>query len=322
MYSKRVAVLRGGPSEEYSVSMNTGRAVLESLSRQNIFCKDIIITKNGEWINEGKVMPINKIFEGIDIVFLALHGSFSEDGEIQKMLQTLKIPFTGSSSLSSAIAFNKALTKDIVEREGVLTPKYKVITNDQLDDIYDITNQIISDIGPEYMVKPNTSGSSISTQLVRNSVTLQTVIEDTLKKYDSIIVEEFIRGKEATVAVLEDFRGEEIYTFPITEIIPSRKFPFFDYQAKYSGETETVCPSSFSYRERVLLQDYATHIHKTLGLSQYSRSDFMVRDNKVYFLETNTLPGLTSESLYPKAAKAVGLEFDDLISHLLNTCAK
>lgn len=317
MFNQRVAVLRGGPSEEYSVSMKTGRAVLDALDRKNIYTKDIVITKNGDWLEDGKIKPLDKLLRSIDIVFLALHGNFSEDGEIQKILQTMKIPYTGSSSLASAIAFNKALTKDILQKENILTPKYKVIN--QTDDLKEIINEITSEFGPEYIVKPVASGSSIATQLARNQTLLESIVSDTLENYESIIVEEFIRGKEATVAVLENFRDESLYTFPIVEIIPPRKYPFYTNEAKYSGETQIICPSSFSYQEREQLQNITTHVHKTLNLSQYSRSDFIVRDNKIYFLEVNTLPGLTNESIFPKAAKTVGLEFDDLIEHLLLT---
>ncbi len=319
MHNLRVAVLRGGPSEEYSVSMKTGRAVLDALDRKNIYSKDIVITKSGEWLEEGRVKPLGRVLESIDVVFLALHGNFSEDGEVQKILHTMKIPYTGSSSLASAVAFNKPLTKNILQKENILTPKYRTVNQDQRDILGKIVEEIISDFGPEYIVKPSAGGSSIAAQLVRDKVLLEEAITDILENYESIIVEEFIRGKEATVAVLENFRGESLYTFPIVEIIPPRRLPFYNNEAKYSGETQIVCPSSFSYRERDQLQNITAHVHNTLNLSQYSRSDFIVRDNKVYFLEVNTLPGLTNESIFPKAAKTVGLEFDDLIEHLLLT---
>ena len=321
MINQRVAVLRGGPSEEYSVSMKTGKAVLDALERKNILNKDIVITKNGEWLEEGKIKPISNTLEGVDVVFLALHGGFAEDGEIQKILQNFRIPFTGSSSLPSALAFNKPLTKDILSREGILTPKHRVIHSYELQELDEITTDITEEFGPEYIIKPTASGSSISIELIRSKFSLQEGIERLLEQYDSIIVEEFIRGREATVAVLENFRDKELYTFPIVEIVPPRKFPFYNYEAKYSGETQIICPSNFSYAERDLLQNITEHIHKTLNLSQYSRTDFIVRDNKIYFLEVNTLPGLTNESIFPKAARTVGLEFDDLITHLLETAS-
>ena len=321
MTDQRVAVLRGGPSEEYAVSMKTGKAVLEALDRKNISSKDIVIARNGEWIEEGKVKSVNSVLEGIDVVFLALHGDFSEDGEVQKILQSFKIPFNGSNSLSSALAFNKPLTKDILSREGILTPKYRVVHSYEVEKLDEISNEITDGFGPEYIIKPTAGGSSISAELIRSKFSLQEGIERLLEQYDSVIVEEFIRGREATVAVLENFRDKDLYSFPAVEIIPPRKFPFYNYEAKYSGETQIVCPSNFSYTERDLLQNIAEQIHKTLNLSQYSRSDFIVRDNKVYFLEVNTLPGLTNESIFPKAAKTVGLEFDDLITHLLATAS-
>ena len=318
MNNTRVAILRGGPSDEYSVSMRTGQSVLNALRHKDIYAKDIVVTKNREWLEDGKNRDENSVFTGIDVVFIAMHGSFSEDGEIQKILQRNKIPFTGSSSLSSAIAFNKALTKDILSKQGILTPKYKLVSKESLD-VRELIKEIRAEFDSEYIIKPVSNGSSIGTILVKNPDLLERSLEEAFNYSDNLMIEEFIRGREVTSAVLEDFRDKEIYAFPAVEIITPRESPFYTYEAKYSGKTEFVCPSNFSYRERDQIANISEQVHRILNLSQYSRSDFIVRDKKIYFLEVNTLPGLTKESIYPKAAKAVGLEFEDLIEHLLNT---
>jgi D-alanine-D-alanine ligase len=134
-----------------------------------------------------------------------------------------------------------------------------------------------------------------------------------------LLVEEYITGREATCAVLEQFRDQSTYVFPVIEIIPPADQPFFTTTAKYNGTTREICPGNFSYTERSKIAELAEFIHQSLGLSQYSRSDFILKNGTPYFLEVNTLPGLTNESLFPKAAAAVGLSFSDLVTHLVET---
>ena len=323
MDNLRIAVLRGGPSDEYSVSMKTGIAVIDSLKKQGASVRDITVSREGEWLEEGKVKTTDSALTGIDVVFIAMHGAYSEDGEVQKILQRQHIPFTGSSSLSSALAFNKALTKETLSNHGIVMPMHATISRSQLeeDDIDAIVADISRNFGPEYIIKPTANGSSIGMTLVRDKNVLKESLAQTFNntKSESLIIEEFIRGREATSGILEGFRNETFYSFPAVEIIPPREHQFFTNEAKYSGETEIVCPARFSYRERQKIAEVSTMVHEVLNLSQYSRSDFIVRDGEVYFLEVNTLPGLTNESIYPKAAESVGLAFDDLIEHLVLT---
>lgn len=323
MDNLRIAVLRGGPSDEYSVSMKTGTAVIDSLKRKGVSVRDITVSREGEWLEEGKVKSIDSALTGIDVVFIAMHGAYSEDGQVQKVLQRQHIPFTGSSSLSSALAFNKFLTKETLRNYDIVMPQHATINRGQLEeeDIETIVADIRASFGPEYIIKPTANGSSIGMTLVRDKNDLKDSILQafTNSKSDSLLIEEFVRGREATSGILEDFRNERLYNFPAVEVIPPREFQFFTNDAKYSGKTEIVCPARFSYKERQKIAEVSTLVHEVLNLSQYSRSDFIVRDGQVYFLEVNTLPGLTNESLYPKAAESVGLAFDDLVEHLVLT---
>jgi len=168
-------------------------------------------------------------------------------------------------------------------------------------------------------LKPTGGGSSIGAKHAGTPAVVKASIEALLDAYDSVMVEEFIRGKEATVAVLEDFRNTPLYALPAIEIIPPGGQPLFSYENKYDGSTKEICPGRFSYHEKATLEEAARVVHKHLNCSHYSRSDFIVRDGEVYFLEINTLPGLTSESLVPKAAQAVGLSFSQLIDHIIRT---
>jgi D-alanine-D-alanine ligase len=136
---------------------------------------------------------------------------------------------------------------------------------------------------------------------------------------DECMIEERIRGREATCGLLENFREHALYALPVIEIIPPATHDFFSADVKYTGETTELVPGRFSYDEKIAIADASTIVHTALGLTQYSRSDFMIRDGEVYFLEVNTLPGLTPQSLFPKAAEAVGLSFSALVDHLVKT---
>lgn len=319
MRNKRVAVLRGGPSEEYAVSMKSGSAVLNALDKLDYPYKDIVITKQGEWLEAGKVREPDKALEAVDMVFIALHGSYGEDGQVQRILQRKHIPFTGSRALPSAIAFNKELTKNTLRPHGIQMPRHRRIDRSELDGIDVEIPHIFAEIGAELFIKPVANGSSLGASYVPNAEILRSALTELLEIYDQVLVEQFIRGKEATVGILHDFRGESLYALPAIEIVPPSGEPMFSHENKYNGQTEEICPGRFSYHEKAKMAEVAALVHKIIDCDHYTRSDFIVRDGDVYFLEINTLPGLTDQSLFPKAAAAIGLEFNQLIEHLVET---
>lgn len=316
---KRVAVLRGGPSAEYAVSMKSGSAVIDALKNLDYSYKDIVITKKGEWLDGGFVRQPELALDAVDVVFVALHGAYGEDGQVQRILQRKQIPFTGSRALASAIAFNKELTKQTLKPHEVLMPRHRRVNRSELADIDSEIPNIFSEVGNELFVKPIASGSSLGVRYIPNAETLKTALSELLAVYEEVMVEQFIRGKEATVGVLNNFRNESVYALPAIEIIPPGGSPLFSHEHKYNGQTEEIVPGRFSYHEKAKLAEIAVLVHQVIECDDYSRSDFIVRDGEVYFLEVNTLPGLTKESLFPKAAAAVGLEFPELILHLVES---
>ncbi len=322
MNHKRVTILRGGPSAEYEVSMRSGANVLRALQKHYTTVTDVVITKQGDWIYGGLVRPPEQVLAATDVVFIALHGTYGEDGEVQKLIQRHNIPFTGSRSLPSAIAFNKHLTKETLKQYGVRMPDHHVITADQIEDLATIVQDLSERFGPDYFVKPLASGSSVGVEFVREGDDLASVLQQALTQSDRVLVEEYIRGREATCGVLEGYRDQDYYLFPTIEIIPPREYDFFTTEAKYNGKTEEICPGNFSYTERIAIAELTELVHKALGLSQYSRSDFIVRNGQPYFLEVNTLPGLTAESLLPKAAAAVGMSYEELVVYLIETATR
>jgi len=318
---KRVAVLRGGPSAEYSVSLNTGNAVLEALKKLGYPYKDLVITKKGEWLDGGFVRQPEQALNAVDVVFIALHGTFGEDGQVQRILERKKVPYVGTRALASGIAFNKELTKRTLMPYDIKMPRHRRVSKMELDRLEEEVPNIFIEVGNELFVKPIASGSSVGAKHIPTESALHDALNELLQEHNDVLVEEYIRGKEATVGVLDNFRDEQHYTLPVVEIIPPRSAVFYDAQNKYDGSTDHICPGRFTYHEKAALEEVARTVHRVIGCKHLSRSDFIVRNGDIYFLEVNTLPGFTEHSNYPLAAAEIGLEFPKLVEHLVENAA-
>ncbi len=316
MTKLRIAVLRGGPSGEYEVSLKTGASILKHLP-EKYQAHDIFISKDGAWHREGVERSPERALVGIDAVINALHGEYGEDGKVQQILQQLGVPYTGSDSLASALAMNKILTKQAFENHGIKTPYYAVIRRG--DNVEEKTAYVFSHFLLPFIVKPASSGSSLGVTLVKNFNDLFPAIEKALAVSDSVLVEEYIKGREATCGVIDNFRNEKTYALLPVEIVQGKEHDFFNYEAKYGGGTEEICPGRFSEAEKQEIQKLARDVHEKLGLRHYSRTDFMVHPRRgIYALEVNTLPGITSESLLPKSLAAIGASLGEFLDHLIS----
>jgi D-alanine--D-alanine ligase len=313
--SLRIGVLRGGPSPEYDISLQSGGNVLRQLSETHRPL-DIFISKNGVWHMHGLPRKPEKIFPHIDIFWNALHGVFGEDGKLQKILDSHGVKYTGSGAFASALCMNKKISKEIFAKNGLKTPRHVVIKRN--DDISEKSKEIFKTFLMPVVVKPVSAGSSIGVSIVDTVPEIIDAVRSAFKHGAGVLVEEYVKGKEATCAVLENFRGKPIYAFLPIEIRPSAKF--FDYDSKYVADaSEEICPGHFFEEEKKTIENYARLAHSALGLSQYSRSDFIVAPKRgVFILETNSLPGLTEQSLLPKSLSAVGLSQKDFIHHVLS----
>lgn len=318
MSRARVAVLRGGPSDEYDVSLRTGGAVLESLDSDEFEPLDIVITKNGEWLHDGRTRYPESIIPAVDVVFIALHGAYGEDGALQRALDRFGVPYTGSGAYASGLAMHKGFTKDHLKNTNILLPHHYIIQNGDGISPHRHAGHIREQFGPEYIIKPTCSGSSIGISLVSDTRILGDSIAEALTHESEIIVEEYIRGREVTCGVIERFRSHDLYALPVIEIVPPPSSQFFSHAVKYTGETQEICPASFSTSEKMQIEESAKSVHRELNLRQYSRADFIKAPNGLYFLEVNTLPGLTNESLFPKALSAVGSSHKEFVSHLIH----
>lgn len=316
----RVGVVRGGPSKEYEVSLKTGSAVLSSLPKHKYLVHDILISKEGIWHFHGVPKLPVEIFPHIDVVFNAMHGTYGEDGQVQRLFDQFKIPYTGSGAFPSAISMNKLNTKKYIENLNIKTPKHKVI--EVRDDIRDQIVNTIKLLGLPLIIKPVSGGSSVGITLAKTEDEFAEGIRTAFENDKQILVEEYIEGKEATCGVVDSFRNEKYYSLIPVEIIPNRDNLFFDYGAKYNNESIELCPGNFTSTENEELQRLAKEIHEHLDLRHYSRSDFIVSKDGIYFLEVNTLPGLTQESLIPKALSASSITLPEFLDHIVETTLK
>lgn len=314
MARTRVGVIRGGPSSEYEVSLKTGAAVLKNLP-EKYEPVDIFIAKKGEWYSRGLITRPERVLPHIDVAFIALHGKYGEDGQIQKMLESHRVPYAGSEPLSSALGINKHLAKEAFKKQGLKVPYHTLLRGGEMNE-----RQIVDayrKIPQPCIVKPVDGGSSVGICLARGFFEFKRALKNAALHSPTVLVEEFISGKEATCGIIEHFRDTPHYALPPIEIVPPRGKTFFDYDAKYSGASQELCPASFSAPVKREIEEMARAAHKALGLRHYSRADFVVSPRGVYLLETNSLPGLTEQSLLPKACSAIGLSFPQFLDHVL-----
>lgn len=321
MKKTRVAILRGGPSSEYEVSLRSGHRVREHMP-DKYDAQDIFIDKKGNWHHDGVIKSPEKILRHFDVIFNAMHGEYGEDGKVQKILETHNMPYNGSDSFASSLAMNKIKTKQALALHGIKTPKFTFIkrdeyTNGDLAEIY-------GSMPRPMVVKPSAAGSSVGVFLVNSFEELLNAVNEVFKVGDTALIEEFVSGREATCSVMDHSNGCDLYTLFPVEIKHNKKGGVWDYESKYADELhEIICPSAFSPAVKAAIQEASHTAHSALGLRHYSRSDFIVNDkDEVYFLEVNTLPGLTETSLHPVALESAGISMAQFIDHVLTLALK
>lgn len=314
MSSIRVGVLRGGPSLEHEVSLKTGESVLRNLP-EYYSAKDIFISKEGEWHLDGKPAHQERIFRQVDVIFNALHGEYGEDGKVQQLLEVFGVPYTGSGVLASALGMNKILARQAFKSAGLKVPSgFEIVLE---NGFAETAKKIFKNMPPPWIIKYPSGGSSVGVSIARSFGDLAGALEKVSSFSSKILVEEYIKGREATCGVIDEFRNQKHYALPVVEIIPPAKNEFFNYDAKYGGETRELCPANFDMATKKEIEKLAMVAHNSIGARHYSRSDFIVSKKGIYILEINTLPGLTAESLLPKALSAVGSSHKELLEHLI-----
>ena len=299
MSNLNLIILSGGNSSEREVSISTGKSMYDSLVK----------TENVKLLEfQGNIENYISQLKKADLVISALHGGDGENGEIQSVFEKNNICFTGSDSKSSALALDKNQTKLIANDNEIPTPKWMMF-NAKIG----IENQLneITKLGFPLVVKPADEGSTMGLKIIQEELELVDALNFALNFSESVMFEEFIPGRELTVGIL----GDEF--LPIVEIIPSHEF--YDYECKYTaGMSNYICPAKVGNILTEKIQNDALKLHEKLGCRRYSRVDFRLNENnEFYMLEINTLPGMTSTSLLPKAAKAKGISFEKLLNKII-----
>ncbi len=286
----------GGLSREREISLRSGKAVAAALKSRGY---DVVEIDVGRDI-AGRLQQ-----EKVDLVFLALHGRYGEDGTMQGLLEILGIPYTGSGPLASGIAMDKVLTKRLVEQAGIRTPHWKTISRNEVPQVN------VSPLPLPVIVKPNSEGSTIGTLIVREEKEFRPALEEAAHYDRVILIEELIEGTEVTVGCVG---GKAL---PVLEVVP--KSGFYDFTSKYTkGMTEYIVPARIPKAMSDHLSRVSERIYALLNLAGFARADFMISTSgNDYFLEVNTIPGMTETSLVPKAAAAAGISFEELCETLL-----
>lgn len=348
MKKLKIGLIFGGKSGEHEVSLKSAKEVWNSLDLEKYEIIPIAITKRGNWLigekgheymrlhlpKAGTVggvsieqsqslvaiqdkQSLSNFSEGdsemeLDLIFPIGHGTYIEDGKLQGMLDTIGIPYVFSGTLASALAMNKQKTKLVAKNAGLKVAKEVIVNKNKKYNI----EKIINKIGLPVVVKPLESGSSVGMSICKEKAELENSINKAFEYSNEVMLEQFIKGRELTAAVLGN---EKPKALPIVEIIP-KVSDFFSYEAKYQdGGSDEICPADIPEDIRKKAQRYALKIFKAINCQDLARADFIWNsgDNKLYFLEINTIPGMTSASLAPKAVKATGMTFPQFLDKLI-----
>ncbi len=317
---KNIAVVYGGDSSEYVVSVKSAKNVLESIDA-SIFNVWAIEMRNGEWNvfkDEKNIAPINKsdfsfeyngTIHKFDFAYITIHGTPGEDGILQAYFNLLKIPYSSCGVSSSALTFNKFFCSNFLRSFGIPMAKQMRFLKGESIDI----DKVVDTVGLPAFVKPNSGGSSFGVSKVKSKAEIIPAIETAWKESNDVLIEEFIEGKEFTCGLVK--LKEKSYIFPVTETIPKNEF--FDYDAKYNGQVEEITPARISEHLTNSIQQLSSKIYDLCECEGIVRIDFILKQDTFYFLEVNTTPGMTATSFIPQQIEAMGGSLKDIIRQII-----
>jgi len=317
---KNIAVICGGDSGEYEVSMNSADMVIKSMDLKKYKPYKILI-KGIQWnvLDGKKKYPIDKNDFTCKIgtkkikfhcVYNIIHGTPGEDGKMQGYLDMMGLPYTSPNVAVSSLTMNKYLTKRICFAENI--PVAKSVLVKDTDAMINV-DEIVKKLKLPCFVKPNNGGSSVATTKVYEKKKMMDAIEEAFQHDHEVIIEEFLKGKEATCGVF--FTGEKVQALPITEVIPHNDF--FDYDAKYNGQSDEVTPAQLEKKLYTKIQKLTTQIYLLFNIQGLVRIDFIIHKNEPYFMEVNTIPGFSKASIVPQQIRAAKMKETDVISLLI-----
>lgn len=310
-----ILVLSGGVSSEHGVSLKTGQMVYDELDRDKYKVEKAVISQSGKWLfsfRDGECDIISALDilakSDFDIVFIALHGEFGEDGKIQKLFDKIGQKYTGSGKDASALGLDKDLSNKRFKEIGLSVPLYKIISRESIADIDNLNFPLV--------VKPLKGGSSIGISIVNDQAELNDALDKAFDLEVQAMVQQFIAGREFTCGVIEQENKRPV-PLPPTEIIPISS-NFWDYEGKYEGGSKEVTPPNLPEDKIKEIRDIVIRVHKAFNCKGVSRTDLILRDDVFYVIEINTLPGMTSTSIVPQEAQAMGIGFSELLDLIIN----
>lgn len=323
---KNIAVMAGGPSAEAGISLKSGQIVCDYLDKEKYNVYKVLIEGN-DWVVEtanARVLidkndfscTVNGSKLRFDAVFIAIHGTPAEDGKLQGYFDMLGIPYNCCGVLAAALTFDKNRTKEYLAQFGVLSAK--AISAKRSEDRTALASHVNEQLTYPVFVKPNKNGSSYGASKVSSKEELPAAINLGFDYDDEILIEEYIKGTEVTCGVIR-YKGK-VTALPITEI--RSKSDFFDYKAKYEGNSKEVTPAEIDPTIAKQIQETVVHIYHKLDFKGMCRIDFIIREGKYYMLEVNSVPGLSAESIVPQQAKVFGLTLTELFSNSIEECLK
>ncbi len=320
---KKILLLFGGNSFEHDISCKSARTIVQNidtkkydlticgLDKKNdfyLFKDDICYLDNGEWLSSEieKIDDPIEFMKGFDKVFPIIHGSPFEDGKLIGLMEANNIPYVGSNSLASGIAYNKYYTKIIINSFNIPQVDYEIIFKN---------DKICTSMDYPLIIKPSACGSSIGINVANNKKELTMYVKEAFKYSDSVLIEKYIKKRELECGILESHN--KMIVSSVGEIIPD--VGFYDYSSKYEKDTKLVIPSNIDLEIQKQIQEYSKKIFKILGLHTYARLDFMYDYNNqiLYFNEVNTIPGFTNISMYPMLFLDIGISIKNLITKLI-----
>ena len=322
---KNVAIIMGGYSSEYKISLTSGNVVFNNINRSKFNPYRIHIFKE-KWVyvdENDTEFPIDKNDFSVtvngtkinfDVVFNAIHGTPGEDGLMQAYFELLNIPQTSCDYYQAALTFNKRDMLSVLKPYGIKTAEsYYLNLGDEIN-----VDTILAKVGLPCFVKPNKSGSSFGISKVKTAAEFLPAIENAYKEDDEIIIESFLDGTEVSVGVI-NYKGT-VTVLPITEIVSENDF--FDYEAKYLGKSKEITPARISDELKVKIETVAKRAYEVLKMKGFSRSEFIIVNNEPHMLEMNTIPGLTTESILPQQAREAGISLPELFENAIELALK
>lgn len=350
----KVGVLRGGPSQEYEVSIKNGQHLLDTLNSEPL-CKaykgvDIFIDKKGVWHIDGVPQKPEQALQKVDVIFNATKGSFEKDGivhggdgnggKLQRLLETFSMPFVGTTSYGSSLALNKAMAKEQFKQHGIKTPYYKELNLGHDENVEPVARELFRTFPMPVVVKPRGLGSSLGISYASNAAQLEDAIKHAREFSNNIIVEEYLTGKEIISGFIDDFRGQETYPIFPVEVEPHHHIdsenskplhgdfpknaqnkvhkPLFNWSSKQAGTYDHHAPARLTEDEKKQIEQAVNASKHVLGLRHFATADFIVHPRRgVYLLEINAEPSLHEHSAVYKALEAGGIKKYEFIDHLI-----